>query len=164
MRRTFADLILAAIVMVVATLATMLAADLLGGSIEVAIPNWLVFVAALLLAMKMFHSVRLKQPAKARAAHAAASPHAGRKTGATAAAAGAVAGAAVASHSDSGDGTSDDWMSGASHWEPTMVNPATGLPMIGGMGGIDAGGNVFGTDNSHDWSSMGSSSSGSMFD
>lgn len=27
------------------------------------------------------------------------------------------------------------------------VNPANGLPMIGGMGGIDVAGNVFGMDN-----------------
>jgi hypothetical protein len=30
--------------------------------------------------------------------------------------------------------------------ETTYVNPATGLPMIGGIGGIDAGGDVYGSD------------------
>jgi nitrous oxidase accessory protein NosD len=30
------------------------------------------------------------------------------------------------------------------------VNPANGLPMIGGMGGVDISGNAFGTDSSND--------------
>lgn len=30
------------------------------------------------------------------------------------------------------------------------VNPANGLPMIGGIGGVDVEGNPFGTDFSHD--------------
>ncbi|CUI04229.1 hypothetical protein BN2497_3235 [Janthinobacterium sp. CG23_2] len=38
-----------------------------------------------------------------------------------------------------------------------MVNPSTGLLMIGGIGGIDAMGNSFGVDNHHD-------ESASMFD
>lgn len=29
------------------------------------------------------------------------------------------------------------------------VNPATGLPMIGGIGGVDVAGNPFGTDLHH---------------
>lgn len=35
------------------------------------------------------------------------------------------------------------------------INPATGLPMIDGCGGVDVGGNPFGT-NMHDSSSIGS--------
>jgi len=31
----------------------------------------------------------------------------------------------------------------------SVINPASGLPMIGGMGGLDVEGNAFGTD-SHD--------------
>ena len=27
-----------------------------------------------------------------------------------------------------------------------LINPATGLPMVGGCGGVDVGGNPFGTD------------------
>ncbi len=34
--------------------------------------------------------------------------------------------------------------------ETTYVNPATGLPMIGGIGGVDAGGNVWGSDSMSD--------------
>ena len=33
--------------------------------------------------------------------------------------------------------------------EETVVNPASGLPMVGGMGGLDAEGNPYGVDN-HD--------------
>ena len=29
--------------------------------------------------------------------------------------------------------------------EPTSVNPTTGLPMIGGIGGVDVGGNIYGS-------------------
>jgi len=32
--------------------------------------------------------------------------------------------------------------------EHTYTNPATGLLMIGGLGGVDAGGNLFGQSNS----------------
>lgn len=50
--------------------------------------------------------------------------------------------------------------------EPTRINPATGLPMIGGIGGMDVQGNPYGTDlhdhyhsRTHDsWSSSPSSS------
>lgn len=28
----------------------------------------------------------------------------------------------------------------------TDINPATGLPMVGGIGGVDVGGNLYGTD------------------
>ena len=31
-----------------------------------------------------------------------------------------------------------------------MVNPANGLPIVGGIGGVDVEGNPFGTDFSHD--------------
>ena len=39
-----------------------------------------------------------------------------------------------------GTGTVDDF----------AVNPANGLPMVGGAGGVDVEGNPFGTDFSHD--------------
>lgn len=35
-------------------------------------------------------------------------------------------------------------------FDPLYVNPATGLLMVGGMGGFDSAGNTFGSDNSHD--------------
>lgn len=41
--------------------------------------------------------------------------------------------------------------------ETTYINPASGLPMIGGIGGIDVAGNVWGTDHSHDCSFTSSS-------
>ena len=41
------------------------------------------------------------------------------------------------------------------------INPANGLPMVGGCGGIDVEGNIFGTDLQHD--SIGSSSGEDMF-
>lgn len=36
--------------------------------------------------------------------------------------------------------------------EPVEINPATGLPMTGGIGSVDVGGNPYGTDlhRSHD--------------
>lgn len=33
-----------------------------------------------------------------------------------------------------------------------QVNPANGLPMVDGCGGIDVAGNPYGTDSSDDWS------------
>lgn len=40
--------------------------------------------------------------------------------------------------------------------EQTAINPATGLPMVGGQGGVDVAGNPFGTDlhrhRDDDWS------------
>ena len=54
-----------------------------------------------------------------------------------------------------------------------MVNPATGLPMTGGIGGFDMMGNSFGFDlNHHDesasmsdhWESVSMVDTGSMFD
>lgn len=45
----------------------------------------------------------------------------------------------------------------------SLVNPATGLPMIGGMSGIDAGGSMYGTDShssSTSWHSDTSAGSG----
>jgi len=47
------------------------------------------------------------------------------------------------------DGTSADIDIFDDSDSSTVINPASGLPMIGGMGGLDAEGNVFGTD-SHD--------------
>jgi hypothetical protein len=44
-------------------------------------------------------------------------------------------------------GSNDDDPSTASAAiEPTAINPATGLPMIGGIGSIDVMGNPYGTD------------------
>lgn len=40
-----------------------------------------------------------------------------------------------------------DWPSASAH-EPT-INPATGLPMVGGTGSVDVAGNPFGSDLSH---------------
>lgn len=53
--------------------------------------------------------------------------------------------------------------------ETLWVNPATGLPMIGGIGGLDAGGNLFGcnlhADMNHDAGGMfDSHGCGSCFD
>ncbi|MEE1980251.1 hypothetical protein [Shewanella xiamenensis] len=36
------------------------------------------------------------------------------------------------------------------HTEHIEINPATGLPMIDGIGGVDAAGNIFGDDRTHD--------------
>lgn len=36
-----------------------------------------------------------------------------------------------------------------SSWGSDAINPASGLPMIDGTGGIDVGGNIFGTDFDH---------------
>ena len=35
-------------------------------------------------------------------------------------------------------------------WDDNEINPANGLPMIGGIGGIDVAGNPYATDSSHD--------------
>lgn len=43
-----------------------------------------------------------------------------------------------------------------------VINPATGLPMMGGTGGVDAAGNPYGTD-SHTFDSDFGSSCGSDF-
>ena len=55
----------------------------------------------------------------------------------------------------------------SSSMDSSAYNPASGLPMVGGIGGVDVGGNMYGTDSSHH-SSLGSSndsfSSGSSFD
>ena len=45
----------------------------------------------------------------------------------------------------------DDWSTGSSVSpsvmdDPATINPATGLPMTGGMGGVDVAGNPFGSD------------------
>jgi hypothetical protein len=45
----------------------------------------------------------------------------------------------------------DDWDSGLlNDDDDNVVNPATGLMMMGGMGGVDSAGNMFGCDNSQD--------------
>lgn len=40
---------------------------------------------------------------------------------------------------------SSDWMN------ETVINPATGLPMISGIGGVDGAGNPYGTDLASDY-------------
>jgi hypothetical protein len=48
--------------------------------------------------------------------------------------------------------------SGPSAPAATVVNPATGLPMLDdSIGGVDAGGSPFGSDIHQSWDSMGSS-------
>ena len=37
------------------------------------------------------------------------------------------------------------WGASATRSEPTIINPGSGLPMINGIGGIDVGGNTFGS-------------------
>ena len=52
-------------------------------------------------------------------------------------------------------------------WDDNAINPANGLPMVDGIGGVDIEGNPFGTDFSHDDSFSGindSFGSGSGFD
>lgn len=60
--------------------------------------------------------------------------------------------------SDSGSGSFND---------DHAVNPANGLPMVGGMGGVDVEGNPYGFDHSHDslslWDDTFSSSSDDSF-
>ena len=46
----------------------------------------------------------------------------------------------------------------------STINPASGLPVIDGDGGIDVAGNPYGFDFSHDSFEMSSSSIGSSFD
>jgi hypothetical protein len=45
---------------------------------------------------------------------------------------------------------SDDAMDMHSVWDDTTINPATGLPMVSGIGGVDVAGNPYGMDSSHD--------------
>jgi len=60
--------------------------------------------------------------------------------------------------------------SGSSSFDSFCINPASGLPMMDGMCGVDVGGNPFGTDFSHDHMASSSfdndwmSSSSSSFD
>ena len=35
-------------------------------------------------------------------------------------------------------------------WDDNAINPVNGLPMVGGTGGVDVEGNLYGTDFSHD--------------
>ena len=39
------------------------------------------------------------------------------------------------------------WVSSS---DDSVINPANGNPMVGGIGGLDIEGNLFGTDSSHD--------------
>lgn len=43
----------------------------------------------------------------------------------------------------------------SSGFDDSAINPANGLPMVGGEGGVDVEGNVYGTDFSHDSFSSG---------
>lgn len=53
----------------------------------------------------------------------------------------------------SGDETSTDvWETLSEMDDHCPFNPATGLPMMGGCGGVDVAGNPYGTD-MHDWHS-----------
>jgi len=52
---------------------------------------------------------------------------------------------------------SSPFSTGCDSTQMDAINPANGLPMVGGEGGIDVAGNPYGCDNS-DWHS------GSMFD
>lgn len=45
---------------------------------------------------------------------------------------------------------SSDDPTGTSSFDDFAVNPANGLPMVGGSGGVDIEGNPFGTNFSHD--------------
>lgn len=57
-----------------------------------------------------------------------------------------------------GRGTEDtEWMSFSASWQGNEfdINPANGLPMIGGYAGFDIAGNTFGFDSTHDYSSSG---------
>ena len=45
---------------------------------------------------------------------------------------------------DHGSGIAGDWL--LPHAD---INPATGLPMVGGIGGVDAADNPFGTNHDH---------------
>ena len=57
---------------------------------------------------------------------------------------------------DTDRGTSTDDLFGNSSfsetdisWDDNAINPANGLPMVGGTGGVDVKGNPYGTDFSH---------------
>lgn len=48
-----------------------------------------------------------------------------------------------------------EWQSPSDSWQGSEldINPANGLPMVGGMGGFDVAGNTYGVDSTHDYSS-----------
>ncbi|MCE5361478.1 hypothetical protein [Candidatus Igneacidithiobacillus taiwanensis] len=56
----------------------------------------------------------------------------------------------------SNDNSSTSQQSSMGHDDGCDINPATGLPMIGGCGGIDVEGNPYGTDLNDDYSSTSS--------
>ncbi|HCE2128430.1 hypothetical protein [Vibrio parahaemolyticus] len=61
--------------------------------------------------------------------------------------------------------TDIDHDSFSSGFNDSAINPANGLPMVGGEGGVDVEGNAYGTDFSHDsFSSVIDDSFGSSFD
>lgn len=47
-----------------------------------------------------------------------------------------------------------DWTNPAVNWQHDSydINPANGLPMMGGMAGLDIAGNTYGVDSTHDFS------------
>lgn len=66
---------------------------------------------------------------------------------------------------DSNSPTSIGGSLGTSGWdEGCSINPANGMPMVGGFGGFDVAGNPYGTDSSHSGSDFSSSRFGSSFD
>jgi hypothetical protein len=58
-----------------------------------------------------------------------------------------------------------DWASPSVSFSSSeyCINPANGLPMLGGMAGIDTAGNRFGCDSSHDFSRSSFDSSASSY-
>lgn len=73
---------------------------------------------------------------------------------------GSVFGVGVDSSGSSSTTQFDDTDSATNSIDDHCVNPATGLPMVGGMGGVDVHGNPFGTDmNEHQLFSNDDSSS-----
>ncbi len=65
------------------------------------------------------------------------------------------------------DNSSNSTPSFDSSIDDNAINPANGLPMVGGTGGVDVEGNPYGFDSSHDDTIIGSDdlfSSGSSFD
>ena len=58
----------------------------------------------------------------------------------------AAAGTSVFNHFDSSDGSSLDSSSVTSEMDEIAINPANGMPMVGGIGGVDIEGNPYGTD------------------
>lgn len=60
--------------------------------------------------------------------------------------------------------STDDHLSNLSQDATSDINPATGLPMISDIGGVDVGGNHYGFDNDDSMSSIDDTTSGFDFD